>query len=425
MPPQELIDAIVDFVPDKPSLEACAISARAFVAPAQRRLFQRLELPRRDPFDPTSFERSQKHLQRAATMFYSSSPHLADFVLDLEIADGNSDCGPMLTLLRSLHKVRRLRFRGTLEFDYSDVFYSGLIDFIRQPSMQTIVLDVRTDGASALFTAALKFCRNICVNLRTYEDGHDIVPGNIQEHADEGADVPQPIENLIMARSSGMSARLLRPELKKHLRRVQRADIYRPDETLLASLASSCSALTTVAIQHWVPPSTGTAWLSSLRFPTVTLFELSLPMDGMWHIRLAEVVPQLSSCFPNIAELRLHFSLFVPPSSATNDPRYAELDTPLSDFISDSKRKVNIILRYMGNIEHFPTARFRGYFDGVLPRTRRRGGLAIFHSPKVPTCPDWDPEDDSYGVLPLDRVGRAAGVAVYGEEMDGTGLLAL
>ncbi|KAJ7636396.1 hypothetical protein FB45DRAFT_906551 [Roridomyces roridus] len=328
---QELIDAIVDFVPDKPSLEACTISARAFVAPALRRLFRRLELSRLDPYEPNSFERSQERLKRAETFFSSTSPHLADLVLDLEIADGNSDC---LTLLQSLRKVRRLRFRGTLEFEYSGVFYLGLIDFLRQPSMQTIVLDVRTDGALALFAVALRFCRHVYVDLRTYADGNDIVPGNIEEDADEETDIQQPIANLIMA---GMSARLLRPELLEHLRRLQRAEIYGPDPALFASLASACSALTTLAMHHSM--FGGSNWLPSPCFPTVTLFEIFLSLDPAWTIKLSDALPHLASYFPNIVELRLHLSA----PSALDPHQHPELDARLSEFLSESTVKANII----------------------------------------------------------------------------------
>ncbi|KAJ7636423.1 hypothetical protein FB45DRAFT_1001536 [Roridomyces roridus] len=229
-----------------------------------------------------------------------------------------------------------------------------------------------------------------------------------------------------MTRNSAMSARLLRPELRKHLRRLQRAEIYGPDPALLASLASACSALTTLAIHH--SGFGGGNWLASPCFPTVTLLEIFLPLDAVWMTKLSDVLPHLPSYFPRIVELRLHLSAFMPfPPSARNDQQYRELDTQLSDFISDPKVKVNIIVRCKPQtlIGTISPALLRGYFDGMLPRTRSGSRLAIFHTQTAPTCSEWDREDHSYGELPLDWVARAARVAVYGEELDGAGMLSI
>ncbi|KAF7304170.1 hypothetical protein MIND_00649000 [Mycena indigotica] len=79
--PQELIDSILDNVYKQQDLRACALVARSFRLPSQRKLFEHLSLhPEALHGEPASIA----HFERLHAIFIES-PHLAKFVKSLDL----------------------------------------------------------------------------------------------------------------------------------------------------------------------------------------------------------------------------------------------------------------------------------------------------------------------------------------------------
>ncbi|KAJ7642395.1 hypothetical protein DFH06DRAFT_1475208 [Mycena polygramma] len=139
---QELIDAIIDEVAatdewydslDRKSLSACALAARTFVAPSQRRLFQSLTLPVRHGD------------MKEVALEFTTSPHLGSYVQDLHFENVSHNAretdiasGTIFTMLSS---VRRLVISGRKRWDpASREFYHGLTSMLARPSLRSIGL---------------------------------------------------------------------------------------------------------------------------------------------------------------------------------------------------------------------------------------------------------------------------------------------
>ncbi|KAJ7634527.1 hypothetical protein FB45DRAFT_1141631 [Roridomyces roridus] len=76
--PQELLDAVIDQVDDRPTLHSCALVSHAFLAPSQRNIFHSLYIGRRRVG-------SAPGRLRAAGPFFTDSPHLALYVRNVTI----------------------------------------------------------------------------------------------------------------------------------------------------------------------------------------------------------------------------------------------------------------------------------------------------------------------------------------------------
>ncbi|KAJ7624047.1 hypothetical protein DFH06DRAFT_1481663 [Mycena polygramma] len=137
---QELIDAIIDEVaatdewydsPDRKSLNACALAARTFLVPSQRRLFQSLTLP------------VKRGDMKEVALQFTTSPHLGSYVHDLHLENVSYNAVETDiasgTIFTTLSSVRRLVISERKRWDpASREFYTGLISMLGRPSLRSI-----------------------------------------------------------------------------------------------------------------------------------------------------------------------------------------------------------------------------------------------------------------------------------------------
>jgi hypothetical protein len=105
--PQELIEAIVDEVEGTKNLQACSLTARAFLAASQSGLFRIMSLR----WDSAS--RNAAVLDRALS-FLQEFPHLIPYVRDvtLDIPTSSYDQRTLEAVLRRLRNLERLAING-------------------------------------------------------------------------------------------------------------------------------------------------------------------------------------------------------------------------------------------------------------------------------------------------------------------------
>ncbi|KAK0480626.1 hypothetical protein IW261DRAFT_1130421 [Armillaria novae-zelandiae] len=149
--PQELIDVIIDFShEDNQTLQACALTSRAFVASSQLHLFSRIKLILSD--SPTRDAMPRNLLGHTFQKFHSmisASPHLAILVTALEVYFDNTyylreivDTTSFVPVFKSLISLKRyvvsagfnsidLRFCGDeilTRAVFNEVFSAGLVE---------------------------------------------------------------------------------------------------------------------------------------------------------------------------------------------------------------------------------------------------------------------------------------------------------
>lgn len=128
--PQELIDAIVEHVPDS-SLVACSLTATTFVAPSQRRLFRWISLS-----GMPAYERMAHSL--------ASSPHLGKYVrhLALHIQELPKDYAPLKAILPLFSEIERLSIGGDAKATTNEMARNPcLIDLLSVPTLRSFALD--------------------------------------------------------------------------------------------------------------------------------------------------------------------------------------------------------------------------------------------------------------------------------------------
>jgi len=143
--PQELIDAIIEDVPDA-SLPACSLTSTAFVTSSQRRLFRWMSLAH-----PTQYS-------RAAALF-TSSRHLAPYVhsLALDVKGIPPDSADLKSILAQLTELERLAIAGDLHSHTPFAQNPCLLDVFRLPSLKCLALHHLTAPRSLIAHAFATF----------------------------------------------------------------------------------------------------------------------------------------------------------------------------------------------------------------------------------------------------------------------------
>ncbi|KAJ7654093.1 hypothetical protein DFH06DRAFT_1203619 [Mycena polygramma] len=144
--PQELIDAILEEVPSS-SLGACSLTATAFVATSQRRLFRWMSLT-----DVPSYERAARLL--------TSSPHLGPYFmwLALDIQHIPKDYPVLKSILAALSSIEHLSIVGaaTGPFKSNQIGQNPcLVDFLSLPTLRCFALQNLIDVPASLVARAL------------------------------------------------------------------------------------------------------------------------------------------------------------------------------------------------------------------------------------------------------------------------------
>ncbi|KAJ7729464.1 hypothetical protein B0H16DRAFT_1470036 [Mycena metata] len=147
--PQELIDAILEDVPDS-SLGACSMTARAFVVTSQRRLFHWMSL-----VGTAQYERTDR--------LFEDSPHLAGYMryVALNIGGIPHDYGTLSRILDRLYSVERISISGTNTAITSQL---SVLDFFARLSIKCLALDALLDVSSSLLSGAFKYLEEVVLS---------------------------------------------------------------------------------------------------------------------------------------------------------------------------------------------------------------------------------------------------------------------
>ncbi|KAJ7466031.1 hypothetical protein FB451DRAFT_1261631 [Mycena latifolia] len=158
--PQELLDAIVEEVDDRDSLQTCSLVAKSLVIASQRCLFRSLYL-----YTKSNHARHPSPTCERAYALLSSSPHLAKYVRTLTVClaqESAEDYVPAQRLIQMLNLLSRFAVHGSSDRFRWDLLSSGLVcsivDAIQRPSIQCFHLKrIRGVPSSLMFYAASAF----------------------------------------------------------------------------------------------------------------------------------------------------------------------------------------------------------------------------------------------------------------------------
>ncbi|KAJ6513718.1 hypothetical protein C8R47DRAFT_1313830 [Mycena vitilis] len=144
--PQELVDAILEEVSTS-SLGACALTATAFVASSQRRLFRWMSLT-----NVPSYERAARLL--------TSSPHLGAYFmwLALDIQHIPKDYPVLKSILAALSSIEHFSIVGAASGPFTSNQIGQnlcLVDFLSLPTLRCFALQNLIDVPASLVTRAL------------------------------------------------------------------------------------------------------------------------------------------------------------------------------------------------------------------------------------------------------------------------------
>jgi hypothetical protein len=139
--PQEVINAIVDFVEDPESLKPCSLASSQFCEPCQRILFHKLSIVQNSVLN--SSYGGVMTIERASTTL-TRSPHLALYVRDLSISVMNlpEDLATLLSIINALKHVECLVIRGHV-LDQTSIpsgLMTATLDVIARPCFRHLCL---------------------------------------------------------------------------------------------------------------------------------------------------------------------------------------------------------------------------------------------------------------------------------------------
>ncbi|KAJ6551823.1 hypothetical protein B0H19DRAFT_1378465 [Mycena capillaripes] len=260
--PQELIDAIIKHVPDS-SLVACSLTATAFVAPSQRRLFRWISLS-----GMPAYERIARSL--------ASSPHLGRYVrhLALHIQGIPKDYAPLKVILPLFSEIERLSIGGDLQAKTNEMARNPcLIDLLSVPTLRSFALERISYVPYTLISRALS----------TFEEVLLSSPRIVYDEGLDGGDSPSPGVLYHFGFHGDVEGEfleyLLHPSRVGFLQKLGRLSVVIPPIpprllTSFASLLLGCSpTLKRLELELDAPP----LWLPTL--PGLTVLELWLDVE--------------------------------------------------------------------------------------------------------------------------------------------------
>ncbi|KAJ7703429.1 hypothetical protein B0H16DRAFT_1589022 [Mycena metata] len=213
--PQELIEAIVEEVPSE-SLAACSLTAIAFVACSQRRLFRWMSLS-----DIPAYERAARLL--------ASSPHLGPYFryLDLDLKEVPQDYCHLESILAGLSEIEFLAISGDYDgYDRSSSNQIGdqpsLIDFLSLATLRCLALFGLVDVPASLVARAFSLFEEILLSLITI--------ANDEDQDSESSSSPTALWHIGVSTDSDESvlAFLLHPKRIRSLHHLQRLSVVFP-----------------------------------------------------------------------------------------------------------------------------------------------------------------------------------------------------
>ncbi|KAJ7151859.1 hypothetical protein C8R43DRAFT_1127493 [Mycena crocata] len=372
--PQELIDAIIDEVPAS-SLRACSLTATAFVASSQRRIFQWASLS-----TIRSYERTEAIL--------ATSPHLGKYVrfLAIGITKIPSNYAPLQAILPALTEIERVSIVGDTRAQNGNKIGDNpcLMDLLSLPSLRGFALHQLLDVPSAII-------------LRALGSFEEVLLSHLSIAADEAPDseeLPPPGDlwhlSLLADAYEATIPFALCPKNQAFFDQLARLSLpfSRIPEDLLPNffqLLTSCSrTLEHLDIELEAPFTDPLPALPALWF-----LELWIDIDTVHSPgALASILSYTYASMPNLEVLTLsisdrpagrhrhHWNLLLP-----DDPQpWTDVDSLLLDM--RALCEVYVELRYF----HSEPARYAGfvpYIKAKLPRAKEEGLLGFAYRPSV------------------------------------------
>ncbi|KAF8202608.1 hypothetical protein K438DRAFT_1820522 [Mycena galopus ATCC 62051] len=354
--PQELVDAIVSNLNDKASLEACSLTAKAFVPPSQRLLFDRMNF-------------AVALVSRVSEIF-SQSPHLVAFIRIAEIETSRTleDCIALESLLRILlrGKLQRLSIRGNLD-RIPATLRQTLADLISQSSLQTVELMISRNAPFPLLATALASCRSVSFSCQSIGfAGHCSESAAVEDPGD-GAPLANSVEELVVT-VWGTSGDFFRhPDIVRCLGRLRRLEIHL--RGFMAIRPACCTTLTGLTIYDF-------AASRSRLFPHLPALRILTLWSGIsrFAAELSLIAEKLPTAIPLLEVLTIVAAAKTqhpPPFEQIPRP---EVDAGLAALLRLREVRFTLLDGYGGPIE--PSG-YRDCFERELPQARSAGLLAF------------------------------------------------
>ncbi|KAF7366939.1 hypothetical protein MSAN_00952600 [Mycena sanguinolenta] len=370
--PQELVDAIVEDVPES-SLAACALTARAFVVSSQRRLFRWMSLNNISAYEKTA-------------RLLTSSPHIGPYFryLALNIAQIPKDYVHLETILASLSELEYLSIAGNPTATRNQMAQNPcLVGLLSLPTLRCLALQDLIDIPRSLILQALLSFEQVA--FRRVYIAHDPVESLsalnlwhlsvMMDDRDDNSILPV----LVHPKQIGLTRQLQRLCVAFPPVRAEHQPIFK---NFLVGCSSSLEYLT---LELETPPT----YLPTL--PSLEVFELLIDVEltktfTIFHSMIAGAV----SSMPNLQVLII--AILDRPDGphrpnrqrwAGNRPwEWADLDSTLLDDIPDLSR-VEFSLRTFSTVDTKRYMDFVQFIVAHLPRAFNDGLLKFDHRPSV------------------------------------------
>ncbi|KAJ7035213.1 hypothetical protein C8F04DRAFT_541994 [Mycena alexandri] len=355
--PQELIDAILEDVPDS-SLAACSLTATSFVVASQRRLFRRMTLS-----DLPAYERVIRVLV--------ASPHLAQYVraLGLDIRDIPNDSTLIKSIIVPLTKIEYLSIWGGTGATWPDLGQNPwLIDVLSRTTVKFLALERLSGVPSSLIAQAFSSCDEVSLsNVLLSDNGSD---GFSAHGAISHFHVPEDVYSTVLPF-------VLDPKRVGSLHRLRGLSITSLglDQSITTFLIACSRTLEHLTIRF--PPTRLPA------LPALKVLEIQLQPFFMKSTSVLSAISDsiASSSHLEVLMLSLEERSIRSKSWAERDlSAYAALDSTFIDPDKPHLREIHFCLRWVG-VERFP--KFIAFIQANFPRTFEAGMMKASHRAAV------------------------------------------
>ncbi|KAJ7489007.1 hypothetical protein FB451DRAFT_1362029 [Mycena latifolia] len=302
--PQELIDAIIDEVPDS-SLPACSLTAAAFVPSSQRRLFRWMSLSKLGAYERTA-------------ALLTMSPHLGKYVryLALEVRDLPKDYPQLKAILAVLTDIERLTIGGQ---GGRDQFAQNprLIELLSLPSLRCFGLHHLSAVPSSVVSCAFASFEEVALSyLDIADDEHQgpekvsLARLSINERDPESEDGLPPFDlwHLIITADQydAIIAFVLHPKQSPYMKYIERLSIVFPPvleahQPRFRQLLTACAN----TLEH-LELELETPLLGLPELPALSSLELWLDIDLVKTPDFfTSIIVQTAACAPHLEFLSL------------------------------------------------------------------------------------------------------------------------
>ncbi|KAK6974333.1 hypothetical protein R3P38DRAFT_3133370 [Favolaschia claudopus] len=368
--PQELIDAIVEEVPES-SLAACSLTATSFVVSSQRRIFSSMTL------------RGIRSYAKASRLL-AGSPHLGKYVryLVVDLRGVPENYAEIPIILGPLIEIEFLAIEGEPTFvDLAPKLAQNprVLDLLSVPTLRCLALDL-IDIPSSAILRAFSSLEQVIISRSTIsqpEEQCEITDaGNIWH-----------LKVLSDGWDGATYSFVFQPRFHALLQYLVRFSIAYPPvpEALLPHfsqfLAACSESLEYLEIELEIPPALPT-------LPTLGVLELLLDVElTKTPDKFYSIVSSAVSSTPNV-ELLIFAILDRPDGphrpdrqqwTERNPAEWAALDSTLMDM--SELDEVEFSLRSFGNTDEARFTAFIEYFEAQLPRVVEAGLSGFIYRP--------------------------------------------